>query len=116
MTLRADDGVATVFGCIALAVIVVLTGGMLQVGSAVIARHSAQASADLSALAGAGALDSGREVACAQASEVAARMRTVLAECVVENWDVVVAVRVPMLLSRLGVGDAEASARAGPVE
>ena len=114
MSIRSDDGVATVFSCIALAGIAVATGGFLHVGSAVVARHSAQSSADLSALAGAGALDRGAGAGCAKAAEVAVRMRTVLAECVIEEWDVVVRVRAPVLLSAFGIGDAEASARAGP--
>lgn len=116
MTLRADDGIATVFSCIALAGIVAVTGGLLHVGSAVTARHTAQSSADLSALAGAGALERGAEAGCAAATDVATRMRTVLAECTVEDWDVIVQVRAPVLLSRFGIGDAQASARAGPVD
>lgn len=114
--LRGDDGIATVFSCIVLAAIVAATGGLLHVGSAVTARHTAQSSADLSALAGAGALEGGSDAACAKATELALRMRTVLAECVVEDWDVIILVRAPVLLSRFGIGDAEAAARAGPAE
>jgi hypothetical protein len=42
-------------------------------------------------------------------------MRTVLAECEVQGWDVVVEIRAPVLLSGFGIGDAQAYARAGPI-
>lgn len=114
MNLRDDEGVATVLACCVLAAIVMVTGGMLHVGSAV-ARHTAQSAADLSALGGAGALDGGEASACAKSAAIAERMRTVLAECEVQGWDVVVEIRAPVLLSGFGIGDARASARAGPV-
>ncbi|XGU18874.1 Rv3654c family TadE-like protein [Rhodococcus sp. 3Y1] len=81
MNLRDDEGVATVLACCVLAAIVMVTGGMLHVGSAVVARHTAQSAADLSALGGAGALDGGDESACEMSAVIAERMRTVLAEC-----------------------------------
>ncbi|QEX09139.1 flp pilus-assembly TadE/G-like family protein [Rhodococcus erythropolis] len=112
MNLRDDEGVATVLACCVLAAIVMVTGGMLHVGSAVVARHTAQSAADLSALGGAGALDGGEASACAKSAE---RMRTVLAECEVQGWDVVVEIRAPVLLSGFGIGDAQAYARAGPI-
>ncbi|MGC0367011.1 secretion/DNA translocation related TadE-like protein [Rhodococcus sp. 27YEA15] len=114
--LRGDGGSATVFSCFVLAVIVVVTGGVLHVGSAVVARHTAQASADLSALAGAGAVDAGDGAACARAEDIAVRMGTHIVDCTVEEWDVQVRVRASVLLSGFGVGDAVALARAGPSE
>jgi secretion/DNA translocation related TadE-like protein len=115
VNLRDDEGVATVLACCVLAAIVMVTGGMLHVGSAVVARHTAQSAADLSALGGAGALGGGEASACAKSAAIAERMRTVLAECEVQGWDVVVEVRAPVLLSGFGIGDAQAYARAGPV-
>ncbi len=117
MNLRDDEGVATVLACCVLAAIVMVTGGMLHVGSAVVARHTAQSAADLSALGGAGALDGGDESACEMSAVIAERMRTVLAECEVQGgWDVLVEIRAPVLLSGFGIGgDAQAYARAGPV-
>src|SRR5438445_675202 len=110
---ESDAGVVTVEAAIALASIVIVTGGLLHVGSAVAARHTAQSAADLSALAAAGALEGGGEAACRSAADLAGRMRTTLQECVVEGWDVVVRVRAPVLLSGFGISDAEAAARAG---
>lgn len=115
MNLRDDEGVATVLACCVLAAIVMVTGGMLHVGSAVVARHTAQSAADFSALGGAGALDGGDESACEMSAVIAERMRTVLAECEVQGWDVLVEIRAPVLLSGFGIGDAQAYARAGPV-
>ena len=115
MNLRDDEGVAKVLACCVLAAIVMVTVGMLHVGSAVVARHTAQSAADLSALGGAGALDGGEASACAKSAAIAERMRAVLAECEVQGWDVVVEIRAPVLLSGFGIGDAQAYARAGPI-
>lgn len=113
---RRDDGSATVVGCCAVGVLVVITAALLHIGSAVSARHRAQSAADLSALAAAGSLDGGVEEACTAATELAVRMHSAVESCVVEGWDVVVTVRVPVMLSTLGVRDARAAARAGPSE
>jgi secretion/DNA translocation related TadE-like protein len=85
-------------------------------GAAVIARHRAQAAADLGALAAAGALTAGPEVACAQATAVASAMRTTVAQCRVEDLDVVLTVHAEVRLGRWGMGPATAAARAGPGE
>jgi secretion/DNA translocation related TadE-like protein len=95
-----------------MAVLLAFTVGGVYVGSAVIARHRAQAAADLAALAAAGRLAEGADAACAQASVVAQAMRTAVTQCVVEDLDVVVTVEAPVAL---GVwGPARAAARAGP--
>jgi secretion/DNA translocation related TadE-like protein len=95
-----------------MAVLLAFTVGGVYVGSAVIARHRAQAAADLAALAAAGRLAEGADAACAQASVVAQAMRTAVTRCVVEDLDVVVTVEAPVAL---GVwGPARAAARAGP--
>jgi secretion/DNA translocation related TadE-like protein len=95
-----------------MAVLLAFTIGGVYVGSAVIARHRAQAAADLAALAAAGRLAVGADAACAQASVVAQAMRTAVTQCVVEDLDVVVTVEAPVAL---GVwGPAWAAARAGP--
>ena len=60
-------------------------------------------------------LDGGDESACEMSAVIAERMRTVLEECDVQGWDVVVEIRAPVLLSGFGIGDAQAYARAGPV-
>jgi secretion/DNA translocation related TadE-like protein len=95
-----------------MAVLLAFTVGGVYVGSAVIARHRAQAAADLASLAAAGRLAEGADAACAQASVVAQAMRTAVTQCVVEDLDVVVTVEAPVAL---GVwGPARAAARAGP--
>lgn len=113
MTAR-DEGGATVLAAFALAALLVVVIAVVHVGSAVSARHRAQAAADLSALAAAGALDRGVADACSSAETIARRMSGRLTECTVEDWDVVVEVSITVTLGRFGVRDAVASARAGP--
>jgi secretion/DNA translocation related TadE-like protein len=99
-----------------MAVLLAITIGGVYVGSAVIARHRAQAAADLAALAAAVHLADGGGAACSQASAVARAMGTAVSQCVVEDLDVVVTVDAAVALGRMGVGPARATARAGPVE
>jgi secretion/DNA translocation related TadE-like protein len=99
-----------------MAVLLAVTVGGAYLGSAVIARHRAQAAADLAALAAAGALVDGAHAACADAAMLAEAMRASVAQCSVEGIDVVVTVDVNVALGRLGVGAARAVARAGPVD
>ena len=99
-----------------MTVLLAITAGGVYVGSAVIARHRAQAAADLAALAAAQHLADGTGAACSQASAVARAMRTAVTECAVEDLDVVVAIDAAVSLGRIGVGPARATARAGPVE
>lgn len=98
-----------------LALLAITVGGV-YVGSAVVARHRAQAAADLAALAAAGRLALGAEAACARAADVAHAMQTAVASCTVEDLDVVVTVEVGVVLGRLGTVAARAVARAGPAE
>jgi secretion/DNA translocation related TadE-like protein len=93
-----------------VAVLLCIAGGGAYVGSAVVARHRAQAAADLAALAAAGRLPSGSTAACAQAAVVAREMRVDDAECAVHGLDVVVSVEVAVAFA----GAARATARAGP--
>jgi secretion/DNA translocation related TadE-like protein len=79
----------------------------------VVARHRAQAAADLAALAAAARVPAGAESACAQATAVARAMRADPAGCVVDDLDVVVTVEVGLAVGRWGT--ARAAARAGPV-
>ncbi|AGB26129.1 helicase/secretion neighborhood TadE-like protein [Mycobacterium sp. JS623] len=99
-----------------MAVLLALTVAGVYVGSAVIARHRAQATADLSALAAAGHLADGSTAACARAASLARAMDTTVTQCAVEDLDVIVTVDVSVALGRFGVGPARATARAGPVE
>lgn len=94
-----------------VAVLLLVTGAGAYLGSVVVARHRAQAAADLAALAAAARLPSGVGAACAQATAVARGMRVGNAACRVDGLDVVVTVRVAVAVA----GTAQAAARAGPV-
>jgi secretion/DNA translocation related TadE-like protein len=89
-----------------------VTAAAAYLGSAVVARHRAQAAADLAALAAAARLPSGARAACARATAVARRMRVDDARCEVDDLDVVITVRVAVVFT----GAAWAAARAGPVD
>lgn len=112
---EGDRGVATIWAAGAIAVLMVLAVFGLHLGEAVIARHQAEAAADLGALAGAGMMLAGERYACDQASRVTDRMRVQLVSCRMHGWDVLVevAARPPGWLG--GLGAAIGRARAGPV-
>ena len=93
-----------------IAVLLTATGAGAYLGSVVVARHRAQAVADLAALAAAARLSSGAQTACASAAVVARRMRVDDIGCVVDGLDVIITARVPVAFG----GAASAAARAGP--
>lgn len=93
-----------------VAVLLCITGAGAYLGSVVVARHRAQAAADLAALAAAARLPSGVTAACARATAVAHAMRVDDAQCDVDSLDVVVTARVVVAFA----GAARAVARAGP--
>jgi secretion/DNA translocation related TadE-like protein len=93
-----------------LAVLLCVTGAGAYVGSVVVARHRAQAAADLAALAAAARLPSGAAAACERATAVARAMRVGDTRCGVDGLDVVVTVEVAVAFT----GAARAAARAGP--
>jgi secretion/DNA translocation related TadE-like protein len=95
-----------------VAVLLAISAGGAYLGAAVVARHRAQAAADLAALAAAARLPAGPEVACARATTVARAMRIDHTECAVDDLDVVVTVEVRVPVG--GWGSARAAARAGP--
>ncbi len=99
-----------------MAVLLAITIGGVYVGSAVIARHRAQAAADLAALAAAVRVGDGTSSACGQAAALASAMHAAMRECVVRGLDVIATVEAPLPLGRLGVGPARATARAGPAD
>ena len=106
---------ASVIAVAMIAALLVLTGGFAYIGVAVVARHRAQAAADLAALAAANVVATGPASACEQAGQVARRMRSGVTSCRVEDLDVVLTVEVAVALGHWDVGPARASARAGPV-
>ena len=95
-----------------VAVLLCVTAAGAYLGSVVVARHRAQAAADLAALAAAARLPSGAEAACAQADTVAHAMRVDDVGCRVDDLDVVVTVHVAVVFA----GVAQATARAGPAD
>jgi secretion/DNA translocation related TadE-like protein len=94
-----------------VAVLLCITGAGAYVGSAVVARHRAQAAADLAALTAAARLPSGVGAACALATAAAHEMRVDDVQCEADDLDVVVTVQVAVVFA----GAARAVARAGPV-
>ncbi len=88
-----------------MVVLLAFTIGGVHLGSAVIARHRAQAAADLAALAAATHLADGKVAACGWASLIAQTMGVVVVDCAIADLDVVITVR---------AGKAQAGARAGP--
>jgi secretion/DNA translocation related TadE-like protein len=99
-----------------MTVLLAITLGGVYVGSAVIARHTAQSAADLAALAAATHLVDGADAACAQASALARAMHAAVARCVVEDLDVVVTTEANVPFGRFGGSAARATARAGPAD
>ena len=112
---RSDQGSATVW---ILAIGLALASAAVAIamaGAGTLARHRAQAAADLAALAGALRTFEGEQAACQRAAEISARNGARLVSCHLDGLDVVVAVEVaPVRLA--GIGVAGAAARAGPVE
>lgn len=97
-----------------MAVVLAVTVAVGAVGTAIAARHRAQAGADLSALAGAAAVAAGADTACARADRVARAMHGALIGCRLDGLDLVVTVEVSVRMGRWAVGQARAAARAGP--
>lgn len=110
---RDDRGAATLIAAALVGVLIAVTAGVAVLGAAVIARHRAQAAADLAAHAAATGLPAGQRFACAQAASVAAAMGTALAGCVVEGLDAVVTIDAETGVRRWR---ARAQARAGPAD
>ena len=113
---RRERGSASIVAAFMMALLLAVTVGAVHVGAAVIARHRAQAAADLSALAAAGMMPVGLAATCEKAAVVAAAMGTAVTACTADALDVAVTVDAPVPLSRWGVGSARAVARAGPAD
>lgn len=110
-----DRGSASVWVLAIGLVVIVVAQAFAMVGAATVARHRAQAAADLAALAGALRVLDGESVACARAAEVSARNGAGLVACRVDGFDVIVTVEVAAT-GPGAWGAAQRSARAGPVE
>ncbi|MGW0004781.1 Rv3654c family TadE-like protein [Nocardia grenadensis] len=112
---RRDEGAATVTACLALAGLIVVTVLVVQLGGVVVARHRAQAAADLAALAAAGELWHGAEAGCAAAESLGRRMVAHVARCEIDGWDAVITIEGKVPLGPFGTRSIRAVARAGPV-
>ena len=97
-----------------MAVLLAVTIGGVQLGSAVIDRHRAQAAADMAALAAARVMPAGLTAACDKAGAVARAMGTAVTACTADALDVVVTVDAQVPLAPWSMGAARAAAQAGP--
>jgi len=112
---RADRGAVTVLVTACLGVVLLVGCALAVVAAMVSAHRSAQAAADLAALAGATAAQSGSD-ACAAAGSVAAANGARLTGCLSSGAEVTVEVEVlgPRWLGQHH--DLSAAARAGPAD
>ena len=116
MTRAGERGSASVWVLALAGVLAVIGLAAALVAMAVVARHRATAAADLAALAAAGGAVEGEADPCAGAAHVAAANGARLRTCAVDPAAVAdVVVGVPVDLGPLGVREATARARAGPV-
>jgi secretion/DNA translocation related TadE-like protein len=101
---------ATLWTACLLAGLAVLTAVLMSLAAVIVARHRAEAAADLSALAAAAYGPWGEEYACAQARWVTEKMEVSLVGCSMGGWDV----DVQVAASVAGLGSVTGRARAGP--
>lgn len=114
---RRDEGAATVVVVAVAAALSVICGVLAVVGSATIQRQRAQGAADLAALAAAGEIWSGRDVACARSRAVAAENGAHVLACDVAGGSVFITVgrSTSALVAHLAVPEVRASSHAGVV-
>ena len=108
-----EDGAGTVLAVAMMGVLVTVTVATSGVVGVVAAHRRAQSAADLSALAGASALQDGGD-ACRRAGVIAERNAARLRSCRVDGWNVAVEVASTIRLPG-GSLDLAARGRAGPV-
>lgn len=94
--------------------VLLFAGAVAAAGSVLVAKHRAQAAADLGALAGAVHAGEGLDAACARARQIIEANGASLVECQVDGLDVVVGVQVAPAGVGRAIGPARAMARAGP--
>lgn len=109
-----ERGSAMPFAVACLGLILLVAAALGVVAAMVVAHRTAQAAADLAALAGAAAVQHGAD-GCAAAGMIASANGGILDDCAVAGQDVAVTVRVagPRWLGQRA--DLSAQARAGPV-
>ncbi|WP_308201483.1 Rv3654c family TadE-like protein [Sphaerisporangium perillae] len=109
-----ERGAGTVWVVAVMALIWFMAVALLLMGTARIARHRAEAAADLSALAGATQALAAPETACRRARDLAAANHASMTRCVVREGVVDVRVKVRLVLPWLGERSTFADSRAGP--
>jgi secretion/DNA translocation related TadE-like protein len=115
---RADGGSAGLLAVWAALVVLTATTAALVWGAALVARHRVERTADLAALAAAGAAVRAAALPCGAAVRVAREAGGVVSVCTVlpdRSVLVVVALAVPQVVPGLDMPPARARARAGAV-
>lgn len=113
--LPRDRGSGTVYAAALAGVLIVITAAAAIIGKAHVAHRRAASAADLAALAAAQVLVDGSGDPCARATSVAGVNGAGVTACAIEGETVLITTSVPVDLGGLGLLDASASARAGPV-
>ncbi len=109
-----EEGAGTLLAVALVGVLVLVTMAVGGVIGVVATHRTAQAAADLAALAGAAALQDGGD-ACGEAAAIARRNGARVQECGVDGWNVSVVVTADTARLPGGVLDLRARGRAGPV-
>ncbi len=112
---RKDRGAASIWLLAAGLLLIAMSAVGAAMGAATIARHQAQAAADLGALAGAARAAEGSVSACSRAAGIVAANGGRLVSCVLDGFELIVAVDVAVRPIRGIARTAHAAARAGPV-
>jgi secretion/DNA translocation related TadE-like protein len=110
---RDQAGAATILAVAMLGLLVTVSVAAAGVVGVVAAHRRAQSAADLSALAGAGALQDGVDP-CRRADDIARRNGSRLRQCEIDDWTVAVMVSGTVRLPG-GALELRARGRAGPV-
>jgi secretion/DNA translocation related TadE-like protein len=116
MVWRDDRGAASIL-VLAVGLLMVAAGlGGAAIGSARVARHTAQNAADLGALAGAAQAVYGEPVACARAARFVSANAGRMTSCTVGGLEIVVRAEVTVRPMAGLLRQATATARAGPIQ
>lgn len=112
---QRERGSATIWVLAMSMVVLLVGGGAILIGVAIVARHQAGSAADLAALAAAGARLEGEDRACSRAAEIAGRNGAALEDCSLDQDGMVeVSVLIEVRIGAVPTGAATARARAGP--
>jgi secretion/DNA translocation related TadE-like protein len=111
---EVDRGSATVLAAVGAAGMLVVLAVGIQIAGATIARHRAEAAADLAALAGATEVRNGREAACGRAGRIASANGASVQNCEILDLDLRVTVRIVVSIGPIGAS-ATGRGRAGPM-